>query len=130
MTRRLLGGVLVVLLVSGVAGAQTVSTDTPAIAALRVKANAGDADAQHNLGYAYDIGQGVPQDYAQAAAWYRKAAEQGLAAAQSNLGAMYAKSQGVPQDYAQAVAWYCKAAEQGLANAQFTDALVSSWLST
>ena len=47
--RRLLGGVLVVLLlVSGVAGAQTVPTDTPKIAALRVKANAGDADALSN----------------------------------------------------------------------------------
>jgi len=31
----------------------------------------------------YAIGQGVPRDYAQAAAWYRKAAEQGKALAQS-----------------------------------------------
>ena len=61
--RRLLGGVLAVLLVSGVVGAQTppvrpraqtVSTDTPEIAALRVKANAGDAGAQFNLGVRYD----------------------------------------------------------------------------
>jgi uncharacterized protein len=35
-------------------------------------------------------GQGVPQDDAQAVAWYRKAAEQGYAAAQVNLGVMYA----------------------------------------
>ena len=49
------GGMLALLLVNGVAGAQTppvrpraqtVSTDTPAIAALRLKANAGDAFAQ------------------------------------------------------------------------------------
>ena len=46
LTRRLLGGVLAVLLVIGVAGAQTVSTDTPKIAALRVTANAGDAPSQ------------------------------------------------------------------------------------
>ena len=72
--RRLLGGVLAVLLVIGVACEQS-STDTPEIAALSVKANAGDADAQYNLGASYYIGQGVPQDYAQAAAWYRKAAE-------------------------------------------------------
>ncbi len=116
--RRLLGGMLAVLLVSGVACKQS-STDTPEIAALSVKANAGDADAQYNLGSAYDLGQGVPQDNAQAAAWYRKAAEQGHAAAQYNLGASYYIGQGVPQDYAQAVAWYRKAAEQGHADAQF-----------
>ena len=75
MTRRLLDGMLVVLLVSGVAGAQTVSSDTPEIAALRVKANAGGADTRYYLGNAYDNGVGVPQDYGQALAWYRKAAE-------------------------------------------------------
>ena len=47
----------------------------------------------------YYSGLGVPQDYTQAVAWYRKAAEQGYAGAQFNLGAMYAKGGGVPQDY-------------------------------
>ena len=55
--------VVAVLLMSGVASAQApsvrprgqiVSTDTPEIAALRVKANAGDAGAQYNLGVRYD----------------------------------------------------------------------------
>jgi hypothetical protein len=50
----------------------------------------------------YDQGHGVPQDYAQAAIWYRKAAEQGLALAQSNLGVLYEEGRGVPKDYAQA----------------------------
>jgi uncharacterized protein len=67
----------------------------------------------------YDFGDGVPQNYEQAAAWYRKAAEQGLADAQNNLGSMYAKGQGVPQDYEQSIAWYRKAADQGLAAAQY-----------
>ena len=40
-------------------------------------ADQGDAGAQVNLGVMYDHGKGVPQDYAQAAAWYRKAADQG-----------------------------------------------------
>jgi TIR domain/Sel1 repeat len=66
----------------------------------------------------YYFGEGVPQDYAQALSWYRKAAEQGNAPAQCNLGIMYQKGQGVPQDYAQAVSWYRKAAEQGNAPAQ------------
>ena len=58
-------------------------------------------------------GQGVPQDYAEAVKWYRKAADQGYAAAQTNLGLMYAHGQGVPQDYVEAVKWYRKAADQG-----------------
>ena len=60
----------------------------------------------------------MPQDYAEAAKWYRKAAEQGLAAAQFSLGFIYANGQGVPQDYAQAAKWYRKAAEQGFTKAQ------------
>ena len=47
------------------------------LAALRSKANAGDAEAQFNLGVMYRVGRGVPQDYAQAVSWCRKAAEQG-----------------------------------------------------
>jgi len=79
----------------------------------------GDAEAQNILGAMYENGRGVPQDYAQAAAWYRKAAEQGLADAQYNLGVLYYSGQGVPQDYAQTVALLSKAAAQGLAVAQF-----------
>ena len=82
-------------------------------------AEQGDASAQYNLGIMYDHGQGVPQDYAQAALCYRKAAEQGYAPAQSNLGAAYYEGQGVPRDYAQAAAWFHKAAVQGDATAQF-----------
>jgi clan AA aspartic protease (TIGR02281 family) len=43
--------------------------------------------------------QGVPQDYAAALSWYRKAADQGHAEAQYNLGVMYANGQGVAKDY-------------------------------
>ena len=68
------------------------------------------AAAQSNLGVMYANGQGVPQDYAEAVKWYRKAAEQGDAAAQYNLGLMYANGQGVPQDYVQAYKWISIAA--------------------
>jgi hypothetical protein len=67
----------------------------------------------------YLEGLGVPQDYAQAISWYRKAAAQGDAHAQFNLGLMYDHGRGVPQDYAQAASWFSKAADQGDANAQF-----------
>ncbi|KAF8926036.1 hypothetical protein BGZ58_000244, partial [Dissophora ornata] len=49
-------------------------------------ANQGDADAQSNLGFMYDNGKGVPQDYPKAIEWYLKATNQGDAIAQSNLG--------------------------------------------
>ena len=52
------------------------------VAALRVDANAGDAEAQCRLGGRYLGGQGVPLDFAQSVSWYRKAAEQGNADAQ------------------------------------------------
>jgi hypothetical protein len=68
----------------------------------------------------YLNGQGVPQDYAQALYWYRKAAEQGDADTQSSLGFMYRVGRGVPQDYAQALYWFRKAAEQGDANGQYS----------
>jgi hypothetical protein len=96
-------------------------------------AEQGLPEAQFNLGLMYEKGQGVPQDYAEALKWYRKAAEQGNAKAvksyrkaaeqgnaedQFNLGLMYDKRQGVPQNYAEAVKWYRRAAEQGFAEAQ------------
>jgi hypothetical protein len=69
----------------------------------KAKAEAGDADAQYNLGAMYDFGQGVEQDFKEAVKWYRKAADQGLAEAQFNLGMMYDQGQGVEQDFKEAV---------------------------
>lgn len=84
------------------------------------KAEKGDVAAQVALGDMYRLGEGVPQDYAQAVNWFRKAAEQGDAGAQTMLGYAYYSAKGVPQDYSQAVNWYRKAAEQGNASAQGT----------
>ena len=94
-------------------GTMTGQTDNQALRAL-----AGDAVAQYNLGVKYHEGQGVPQDYAEALKWYRKAAEQGLANAQYNIGILFEAGRGVPQDAAEAVKWYRLAAEQGDADAQ------------
>ena len=88
------------------------------VTALRASAEQGNVDAQFNLGVMYATGEGVPQDYVEAGAWYRLAAEQGDAIAQFNLGVMYAEGYGVPQDAAEAVAWYRLAAERGAHDAQ------------
>lgn len=68
--------------------------------------------AQYDLGINYQFGQGVAQDYAQAAKWWHKAADQGFAAAQHNLGACYANGQGVPQNDIEAYKWLSLAAAQ------------------
>ncbi len=70
------------------------------------------------LGYLYENGKGVPQDYKEAVKRYRLAAEQGLAEAQNDLGYMYKEGQGVTQDYKEALKWYRLAAEQGHAEAR------------
>ena len=87
---------------------------------VREAAEQGDADAQFKLGVAYYKGQGVTQDYAEAARWYRKAADQGNANAQCYLGSLYAVGRGVSQDYAETARWYRKAADQGDAECQET----------
>jgi len=75
------------------------------------------AAAQDKLGWMYENGWGICRDYAQAAAWYRKAAEQGNDMAQNSFGRMYENGWGVPQSNELAVAWYRKAADTGNKNA-------------
>jgi len=89
------------------------SIDTP-----KEQSATDDAETQFHLGTLYETGKGVPQDYAQAVLWYRKAAEQTLAIAQYRLGVLYANGVGVPLDKAQSAAWFQKAADQGYVYAQ------------
>ena len=57
-----------------------------AISEWRGPADKGDADAQFNLGQAYKLGRGVPQDLVQAEKWYKQAADQGHLQASDNYG--------------------------------------------
>ena len=57
-----------------------------------------DLESWCRKGTAHYYGVGVPQDYAQAVHWFRKAAEQGHAEAQDSLGRCYEHGHGVPQD--------------------------------
>jgi TPR repeat protein len=68
-------------------------------------AEAGDARAQYYLGFMYETGRGVPQDYVTAVYWYRRAANQGETTAQFRLGLLFDKGQGTAQDYVQAHLW-------------------------
>jgi TPR repeat protein len=84
---------------------------------MKALADQGDADAQYNLGIMYDNSKGVPENYAEAVKWYRKAAEQGYAAAQFELGLMYESGIGVPENNIGAYAWWSMAKTQGHPNA-------------
>jgi TPR repeat protein len=74
----------------------------------------GDAQAQLTLGNAYANGEyGLPQDYAEAAKWYRKAAEQDHHTAQLNLGVSLVKGQGVEQNVVEGYMWVILARRGG-----------------
>ncbi len=77
------------------------------------RAQAGDAEAQRNLGSMYQSGNGVEKDNDQAVQWYRKAAEQGDIISIDMLWSIYWTGNGVAKDGAQAVYWSTKGAQMG-----------------
>ncbi|RDV00901.1 tetratricopeptide repeat protein [Trinickia dinghuensis] len=91
-----------------------------AVVWFRKAAELGFPLAEDMLGAAYEYGQGVERDPAQAKHWYqktledtRKEAEQGDAAAQLWLGQMYERGfSDVQKNTALALYWYRKAAQQ------------------
>jgi hypothetical protein len=68
-------------------------------------AERGDPVAQAYLGFMFETGRGVPQNFSEAAMWYRRAAEQGNGSAQYSLGLLYDKGFGVPRDEVEAHRW-------------------------
>jgi len=97
-------------------------------AQLQKDAEAGNAEAQFNLGWIYMHGEGstgvsfmrdIPKDIAKAHDWYQKAAAQGHVNAQYNLGMLYKLGLGVKEDQANAFDWLQRAASQGSDVAQY-----------
>jgi TPR repeat protein len=99
----------------GLKNLANVKDKAPPIAAgdYRKAAERGDSAAQNALGRIFEQGDGVPQDYAEAAKWYRMAADQGLAPAEYNLASLYARGQGVVKDFSKAAKWYEAALVRG-----------------
>ena len=86
---------------------------------IRERAEAGDPEAQNDLGVIYTNVKEMPPNYRTAVKWYRKAAEQGNAEGQSRLAYWYSLGMGgLPQSDTKAAKWYRKAAEQGDENAK------------
>lgn len=85
---------------------------------LRERAEKGDADAQFNLGAAYQqLGRGVRFDRAEAIRWWLRAAEQGNTAAQYNVGLALSNGHG-PNGYVEAHMWLNLAASSASSDRQ------------
>ena len=84
----------------------------------RKAADAGHSLAMNQIGWLYQNGQGVAQEYAEALRWYRKSADAGERSAMSNIGWIYELGLGRQKDTDQAVAWYRKAAAAGADDAK------------
>lgn len=80
---------------------------------MRTLADRGVSQAQFRLGWLYERGVGVAQDYAEARAWYERAMQNGSAAAVARMGMLYEHGMGVEKDYAKAVAYNQRAIEAG-----------------
>ena len=73
-----------------------------------------DAWAYYNLGFLYDTGEGVRQNFYKAFGLYQKACKQNHAGACHNLVVLYYHGQGVKQDIAVAKKYYNKACRLGV----------------
>jgi TPR repeat protein len=86
---------------------------------LKTAGEAGYLPAAYHLAQAYHEGEGVPQDYKQAVAWFGAAAKAGMPAAMFAAGRMYDLGEGVPADPNKALVLYKDAALRGNRDAQF-----------
>ena len=88
----------------------------------------GGIPSENALGDMYYFGNGVTQDYKEAAKWYKKAAYDhnhipgsvNTAYGQYSLGFMYYYGQGVLKDYKEAIKLYKMAAEEGYSDSQYS----------
>jgi TPR repeat protein len=88
------------------------------VARLRERAEAGEVEAQYQLGLRLLHGVGVRTDYTEAERWLRLAAQHELPGAQFCLGYMHDEGMGLRRDAQEAARWYEAAAKGGDTDAQ------------
>ncbi len=76
-------------------------------------ADAGDNQAQYNLGWMYKRGRGVPQSDDTAIMWFEMSAQSGHPGAQSTLGSIYYYGEGIARNELVGAKWFSIAAQQG-----------------
>jgi uncharacterized protein len=74
----------------------------------------GYAWAMSNLGWLYEQGLGVAQDYLKVVEWYEKAAAHGDGWGMCLLGCLYEMGRGVAQDFAKAQTWFDQTKKRGM----------------
>ena len=79
----------------------------------------GDREAEFLLASAYDLGEGVGKDSAEAIKWYLSSARKGLVSAQVILGSFFEEGLDIDQDMQKAFMWFGRAADQGDAYAMY-----------
>ena len=84
-----------------------------AFAAVKIKADRGDANSQFALGGMYYQGIVTKRNFTMAAKMYEKAVDQGHLNAMYNLGEMYSRGEGVKKDIPMAINLFSKAANAG-----------------
>lgn len=77
------------------------------------KAKSGDSEAQFDLAWAYELGEGIEPDLRLAFHWFKTAAESGHLQAMHKTGYMYEKGLGTVKNEKRAFEWYKKSAERG-----------------
>ena len=98
---------------------------------LKKKSEAGDGEAMHDLGQVYYDGEGVTQDYKEAARWWILSSDANSTKWSNHsqykkawclyyLGNMHAGGRGFPKDLGEAMNWWQKSAERGDPDAAFS----------
>ncbi len=82
------------------------------LALLQREANAGNSEAQFQLGRLYDIGEKLERDRQKAITWYTSAANQGHAESEYRLAVAYLYGVGVAKNVGIGESWLTKAAQQ------------------
>lgn len=86
---------------------------------LRRAADQGLPIAQYRLAKAYERGEGVKADLAEARRWTENAARGGNRKAMHDTAVYFAEGDAGPQDYGTAAQWFRRAAERGLPDSQY-----------
>ena len=82
------------------------------ISCCRQAAEAGDAEAQAQLGHMYASGLGVEANNQSAIKWFRRGSDGGSASAKFGLGFMYLYGHSLHKDYRTALKYLSAAADQ------------------